>query len=75
MYEFGTDSIARELHTYVTYYIMSLVNIIIDKLKDSPVLLSDETEFRVLQSQGRGYRGKEDKKDYGKQMPIDINHT
>ena len=65
MYEFGTDSIARELHTYVTYYIMPLVNIIIDKLKDSPVLLSDETEFRVLQSQGRGYRGKEDKKDIG----------
>jgi transposase len=58
-YEFGTDSVARELHNYVKYFITPLFNLIEDKVKESEVLLCDETVFRVLQSQGKGNRSNE----------------
>ena len=53
----GKDVIQRSLHKFVQFYLKPLQEQIIEELKGSPVLICDETSFRVLEDMGMGLKG------------------
>ena len=55
----GKDVIQRSLHKFVQFYLKPLQEQIIEELKGSPVLICDETSFRVLEDMGMGIKGQQ----------------
>lgn len=56
---FGHDTISYNLHDLARYYLRPLAKLYESSLKQTKVLIADETEFSILEAQGKGRCAKE----------------